>query len=170
MSLPNKIKWNEVGYAYGKAYTDGKTVEFDVSTKTYKNVWARVDIKDWENIRAKRWSATKRDNGYYVSAQFSSKIVLLHRFLMNPPENKVVDHINGEPTNNTRENLRICSHAENMYFGVLRRTNKPPKSHQPKTNKKRVIKPHIVTMKLADGTVKKYTYPPRIKNKREHEK
>jgi hypothetical protein len=63
--------------------------------------------------------------------------------------------------------MRVCSHAENMYFGVLRRTNKPPKSHQPKSNKKREIKPHVVTMKLADGTVKKYTYPPRIKNKKE---
>lgn len=41
-------------------------------------------------------------------------VVLLHRLLTNAPAGKVVDHIDGDPTNNTRANLRVCSHAENM--------------------------------------------------------
>ena len=40
-------------------------------------------------------------------------LVLLHRFLMNAPTGTVVDHIDGDPLNNTRANLRVCSPSEN---------------------------------------------------------
>ena len=38
---------------------------------------------------------------------------LLHRWLTNCPEDKVVDHINGNPLDNRRCNLRICTQKEN---------------------------------------------------------
>lgn len=46
----------------------------------------------------------------------------LHRVLLNPEQGKSCDHINGVTTDNRRENLRICSHAENM------RNRKPRKT------------------------------------------
>ena|GEM_PF-811824 len=37
----------------------------------------------------------------------------IHRLIMNPPSNMVVDHIDGDPTNNLKCNLRICSQKDN---------------------------------------------------------
>lgn len=37
----------------------------------------------------------------------------LHRLIMSCPPDKVVDHINGNPLDNRKCNLRICTHKEN---------------------------------------------------------
>lgn len=39
--------------------------------------------------------------------------IKMHRAIMNAPKGMEVDHINGNPLDNRRENLRICTHAEN---------------------------------------------------------
>lgn len=41
------------------------------------------------------------------------KFILLHRFLLNPDETKVIDHINHNTLDNRISNLRICTHSEN---------------------------------------------------------
>jgi hypothetical protein len=41
------------------------------------------------------------------------KLVLLSRFIMNPPADMVVDHINGDIYDNRRENLRIANRRQN---------------------------------------------------------
>ncbi len=52
------------------------------------------------------------------------KTQLLHRLIMNPPADMVVDHIDRNPLNNSRENLRICTNRENS----CNRAPKPGKS------------------------------------------
>lgn len=38
----------------------------------------------------------------------------IHRIIMDPPSNMVVDHINGDTLDNRRENLRVCTHRQNI--------------------------------------------------------
>lgn len=68
------------------------------------------DLKD-RNIQARhkgdgRICPSIWDNGYYK---------YLSRFLMKPPPHMVVDHINGDPLDNRRCNLRICTQRENNF-------------------------------------------------------
>ena len=37
----------------------------------------------------------------------------MHRLIMSCPDDMFVDHIDGNTLNNTRENLRICTHLQN---------------------------------------------------------
>ena len=41
--------------------------------------------------------------------------ISLHHFILGrPPKGFIVDHINGNPSDNRRANLRFCRHSENM--------------------------------------------------------
>lgn len=40
--------------------------------------------------------------------------VWLHRLVMQPPHDKVVDHINDNGFDNRRENLQVCTNAQNV--------------------------------------------------------
>ena len=46
------------------------------------------------------------DKHGYVRTKIHSKTVLLHRLLASPPDNMQVDHINLDPSDNRKSNLR----------------------------------------------------------------
>lgn len=54
------------------------------------------------------------DDKGYVRAKINYKKVLLHRFLMLPPDTMVIDHINHNPMDNRKINLRICTRQQNQ--------------------------------------------------------
>ena len=68
------------------------------------------DLDDWERFKNSLFYIGKR--GYVV---FGSNRRYLHRKIMNTPDDLVVDHINGNPLDNRKSNLRNCRRIENMY-------------------------------------------------------
>ena len=70
---------------------------------------AKIDNEDVEKVRKYKWYIDK--NGY-IKTGVNNKI-FLHRYIMNCPDELVVDHINHDKTDNRKCNLRICSVSEN---------------------------------------------------------
>ena len=83
---------------------------------------ALVDDVDFERLSTYRWHPRfcgKRDEGYSRPARKTSvaegrKSAYLVHHILRAPAGFEVDHINGDPWDNRRANLRICTHAENM--------------------------------------------------------
>lgn len=74
---------------------------------------AIVDDEDYDLVSKHTWHCT--EHGYAARRNPSTKkIEYLHRFIMRPPESKVIDHINHNKLDNRRSNLRICTVSENL--------------------------------------------------------
>lgn len=82
--------------------------------KTVNNKTVIIDIEDEFFFNLYKWHI----NGNYVFTIFKieGKQVkkYLHRLLLDEPVFKVVDHINGNPLDNRKENLRACWVGENI--------------------------------------------------------
>jgi hypothetical protein len=86
------------------------------SRKPELKLFTLVDDKDFEKINSHKWHLIKGKShklGYAVS-KINGKNVYMHRFIINPPKNKEVDHINIDSLDNRRSNLRICTKRENQ--------------------------------------------------------
>lgn len=81
---------------------------------------AQVDDEDFDRVSGYKWYAVKYGNYWYAIAKISGKNVLMHRLLMDPPSDKVIDHINHDGLDNRKINLRVCTISEN------RRNSKTP--------------------------------------------
>ena len=71
--------------------------------------YAYVDAADYEWLS--QWTCSL--HGGYAGRMEKRKVILMHRQIMRPPEGMVVDHQNRNKLDNTRANLRVCTHAEN---------------------------------------------------------
>ncbi len=89
-----------------------------------------VDDADYEELEAHRWLANgPHSNGKFYAVRYervggSRATIYMHRQIMQPGVGRVVDHINGDPLDNRRANLRISSQAFNTVNrdGVLSAT------------------------------------------------
>ncbi len=78
------------------------------------------DCEDIEIVQPYHW---RLDDHGYVTARSSNGNIKLHRLLMNAPEGSVVDHINGNPRDCRKENLRIVSQRANTYNSGMRKSS-----------------------------------------------
>lgn len=92
--------------------------EFHVESETHGIFKVQIDLDDVDKCREYNWAVNKYKSNhgkyekYYVVS--GSEGLLLHRFLMNPKNNMVVDHIDGDTMNNRKSNLRVCETKENL--------------------------------------------------------
>jgi hypothetical protein len=71
-----------------------------------------VDDDRYEEISAVRWSVSPYG---YVRGHIGGDRVFLHRHLlrMRKSDSRLADHIDGDPKNNTLENLRVATGSQN---------------------------------------------------------
>lgn len=86
-----------------------------------KDRFAIVDDEDYEQLIQYKWQGSDK---YYAYRFDNGTKVYMHRYIINPPAGFVVDHIDGNRLNNTRENLRAVSPADNLLNQGLSRKNK----------------------------------------------
>ena len=86
---------------------------------------ALVDDCDFDRVSAHKWQARvwfRADGSSRVSAQGMVRksdgnrtMQQLHRLIMDAPAGMQVDHINSNPLDNRRVNLRLCTATENNH-------------------------------------------------------
>ena len=79
-----------------------------------------LDLDDVDKIKEYKWRLISSG---YVTTEINKKIILLHRLITNCPDNMCVDHIDRNPLNNRKNNLRICTPQENNFNKGLIKTN-----------------------------------------------
>lgn len=106
-----KINKYDLSGEYGIGWTSNTNKEF------------YFDLEDYDKIKDYGWrekttgKTSKGVNKVYIS---TSSRILLHRLILNAPEDKQVDHKNHNTFDNRKSNLRLCSLSENTL-------NKTPK-------------------------------------------
>jgi hypothetical protein len=71
-----------------------------------------VDDEDWHELM--RHSFSVNTSGY-VSIRHKCNTSMIHRFLLKPADDMIVDHINGNKLDNRRCNLRIVDAKQSSY-------------------------------------------------------
>ena len=80
---------------------------------------AFVDEDDFRRANQFSWQAQKIQNGWIVKRGIwdattrNNRSQSLASFLLNLPTGIRADHIDGNPFNNSRKNLRVCTKTEN---------------------------------------------------------
>jgi hypothetical protein len=88
---------------------DGRIILTSIDTNQLEKV------KEFPNIWYAVWK--KQTNSFYVYGYLYSKnkqkTIYLHRWIMNPPDGMVIDHINHDTVENLCSNLRIVTPQQN---------------------------------------------------------
>lgn len=88
-----------------------------------QNMLALVDVADFSWLCRFKWHATRIGGEFYACRTEKGRSVLMHRQIMQPPDGLVVGHKNDNGLDDRRNNLRICTQAQN-------RCNSRPHGHQ----------------------------------------
>ncbi|SEM36042.1 AP2 domain-containing protein [Mesobacillus persicus] len=81
--------------------------------KRGEGLFVKVSPEDFEELMKHNWHY---HNGYargYIKGLNKNK--RMHRYILDSPSGKFVDHINGNRLDNRRENLRYATHLQNNY-------------------------------------------------------
>jgi hypothetical protein len=106
---------HKYGWPYRKIYLD-------------EGKWTILDAEDYYRYAGFKWCIGGDKGKFYairgqMISPADSKIVRLHRLIMNAPEGLLIDHKNNNGLDNRRANLRLATHSQNMQNRRKRRSN-----------------------------------------------
>jgi len=87
-------------------------------TKGYVTI---VDDDDFDALSKFKWHVKEQRQDYIRALRMlritggRRKTIYIHQCILTAPAGMVVDHIDGNPLNNQKSNLRICTRAENCW-------------------------------------------------------
>lgn len=89
-----------------------------------------LDAGDVDRVLARTWNISRAKNrpDYVVTSTWNPVTkragnLYLHRFIVGANPGDIVDHVNGDTMDNTRKNLRIATHQQNMANSKRRKNN-----------------------------------------------
>lgn len=90
-----------------------------------------VDSEDFKTLRNFKWFAHAQnlrgeEKIFRAARKEYGGTILMHRQIMNAPDGFDVDHIDMNPLNNRRANLRICTRSQNIANSKKRTHSKSP--------------------------------------------
>jgi len=90
-----------------------------------KGKYAVVDNEDYAWVKSVgKWSCHIGSSTSYARREEKGVLVIMHRLIVGAPQGLVVDHIDGNGLNNRRENLGICTNAQNLMNRKNQRNNR----------------------------------------------
>lgn len=99
-------------------------VEIYISSPTYGNKIAYVDIEDWGKVKTRNWWVLRSSKTFYCASYdhgTGCRRYLLHWLIMGA---KGGDHVNHNGLDNRRDNLREATHRQNMCNKTINVRNK----------------------------------------------
>lgn len=88
--------------------------------KLTKGYYSIVDDEDYDFLSQWKWHSVNK--GYARRYGLNKELIFIHNVLTNCPKHKRVDHINGNPCDNRKENLRIVTCSQNSMNKKGRKT------------------------------------------------
>ena len=82
----------------------------------YSDLEVLIDAEDMDLLlKYKWWIARKQNNYMMVYTQVKRKTIPIHRLIMGAKPGQIIDHINRNPLDNRKVNLRFCSARQNCF-------------------------------------------------------
>ncbi len=85
-----------------------------------------VDDEDFEKLSLHNWCIMSTKWGSYACRgkrkNGKLEMILMHRVILNAPDNLKVDHIDGDGLNNRKDNLRLATDSQNQ-MNTRKRSN-----------------------------------------------
>jgi len=72
-----------------------------------------VDKEDYNYLKNFKWLKRSNYVGYVKQKNKKQTTILMHRLIMNAKKGEIIDHINRNPLDNRKKNLRLSNKSKN---------------------------------------------------------